>query len=219
MRTNPFNDTWAFLLGQTGPHQGLAWAGPLIVLLTWALLLGSVAVAVLNWRRDPAQRTATHVVTWLFRLAIGGMWLEGSVWKLPLPVSGGMQHWTEQLGVHAAFAFHRQLATDVLIPNLYLLNPLVYLTETTMAAALVLGLAVRLFGAVGIAFTVQLWLGLYHHPSEWPWLYVFLIITLGFFIMHAAGRSLGLDALIRRGSPPVDGRPLTGWRRLHCWVS
>jgi hypothetical protein len=61
-----------------------------------------------------------------------------------------------------------------------------------------LGFLVRPLGVVGMLFVAHLWLGLYHHPHEWPWLYVFLVFVQGFFVLNNAGRSLGLDALIAR---------------------
>ena len=33
---------------------------------------------------------------------------------------------------------------------------------------------------------------------SWPWQYVFLMFTQGFFLLHAAGQSLGLDGWIKR---------------------
>ena len=47
-------------------------------------------------------------------------------------------------------------------------------------------------------FTLHLWLGLYRHPSEWPWLYIFLVFVQGYFFLDNAGKSLGLDALLAR---------------------
>ena len=63
--------------------------------------------------------------------------------------------------------------------------------------------------AIGILFVAQLWLGLYRQPEEWPWLYVFLMFTLGFFVVTNAGKSLGLDALLTRWPPgPFKGEGL-----------
>jgi hypothetical protein len=60
--------------------------------------------------------------------------------------------------------------------------------------------------AVGILFTLHLWLGLYRHTHEWPWLYIFLVFVQAYFIMHHAGRSLGLDAMMtKRPWGPLKG--------------
>ncbi|MGE0854070.1 MAG: DoxX family protein [Hyphomicrobiaceae bacterium] len=197
MRTNPFYDAWLFLTGQTPDHIGSG-VGPLLVVLFAALLTGSVWIAWRNWQDDPNQRTRAHLATWFMRVMIGCMWFQGSLWKLPLPVSGGLKYWTEELSLYAAFGVHKWIATNVFVPLLPLINPLVYLTELSLAVAFMLGLMVRPLGVVGMLFVVHLWLGLYHHPNEWPWLYIFLIFVQGLFVLNDAGRSLGLDAIIAR---------------------
>ena len=205
MRTNPFYDAWLFLTGQTDDHA-TSGVGLLLVVLFWALLLASVWIAWRNWQDDPSQRTRGHLATWFMRVMIGCMWFQGSIWKLPLPVSGGLSYWTDEITRNAAFDAHKWIATNVLLPALPVLNPLVYLTELSLAAAFMLGFLVRPLGAVGMLFVLHLWLGLYHHPNEWPWLYIFLIFVQGFFVLTNAGRSLGLDALIAR----APFRPFAG---------
>src|SRR5260370_14463306 len=64
MPTNPFTDVWHFLTATTSDylHQG-NWRY-LILALFWALLLVSIAVALQNWREDPAPRTGRHFGIW-----------------------------------------------------------------------------------------------------------------------------------------------------------
>ena len=199
MKTNPFYDAWQFLLGRTSDHNN---AGPffawLLTLGFLALLAAGAGIAWRNWQDDPKQRTAEHAGTWLMRTLIGCMWFQGSLWKLPLPVSGGLDGWTRQLAEHAAFSIHSWVATNIFIPGLAIINPLVYLTELGLGIAFILGFLVRPMAAVGMLFTLHLWLGLYKHPGEWPWLYIFLVFVQGFFLIHGAGKSLGLDALMTR---------------------
>src|SRR5262249_53983812 len=66
--------------------------------------------------------------------------------------------------------------------------------------SLILGLGVRLIGVLGVIFVLHLWLGIYRpgSPAEWPWEYIFLAMVMFFFALHAAGRSLRLDAWLRR---------------------
>ena len=104
-----FTDIWAFLIGETGPYWALGAWRYLFVALFLALLAGGIAIAIWNWREDPSQRTATHVGTCAGRILIGCMWFEGMLWKMPLPASGGLQGWIEQMGTRAAFEFHRDL--------------------------------------------------------------------------------------------------------------
>ena len=197
MRTTPFNDAWLFLTGRTGEHEasGIGW---LLTLLFLALLAASVWLAYKNWQRDPAQRTKAHLSTWFMRMMIGAMWFQGSIWKLPLPVSGGFRAALTPIGEYAAFDFHKWIAKNVFIPWLHVLDPIVYLTELSLAIAFILGFLVRPLGVIGMLFVTQLWLGLYLQAEEWPWLYVFLIFVQWFFVVNNAGKSLGLDALIAR---------------------
>jgi uncharacterized membrane protein YphA (DoxX/SURF4 family) len=197
MKTNPFYDTWLFFLGATPDHDESGVKYLLVILFPLLLIAGSV-IAWRNWQADPLQRTSTHLATWAMRTLIGCMWFQGSLWKLPLPVSSGLKFWTSEMAKHAAFDVHKALVSNIILPALPVLNTLVYLLELGLAASFILGFLVRPFAALGMLFVVQLWFGLYQHPGEWPWTYIFLIFTQGMFLLHHAGRSLGLDATIAR---------------------
>ena len=212
MPTNPFTDVLSFLTATTSDylHQG-NWRY-LILLVFWVLLLASIAVAFENWREDPAQRSGRALGVWLVRVLIGCLWFQGMLWKLPLPVSDGLQYWTEQETTHAAFAFHRTFMKDVVLPHMSVFGPIVFLAELVFAGSMILGLAVRFVGVLGAVYTLQLWLGLYGSPSEWPWTYMCLAMLMLLFVLDAAGRSLGLDAWLRRNVPAVrDGKGVIGW--------
>lgn len=209
MRTNPFQDTWLFLIGAQPDQVTLGIWRWLVVALFLGLLVGSAAIAMREWRADPAQRTAGHVFTWGFRTMMGAMWFQGALWKLPLPRSDGFFFWTGQIAENAAFEIHRAIARDIMLPYLPVFQGPVFLVEMFMAATLMLGFAVRFSSALGILFVLQLWLGLYRVSYEWPWLFWFMVFTLGMFIIHHAGRSLGLDATFRR-QPPAWARGTIG---------
>src|SRR5512132_3632185 len=100
MRTDPFSDTLMWL-------TEFRWEVAIFLLL----LIGSIVVAGVNWRTDPAQRTTENVAIWVFRLLIGAMWYQGTTWKLPLPYSEAFAHWLGETGQHAAFPFVRDSST------------------------------------------------------------------------------------------------------------
>jgi len=198
MRTNPFHDGWLFIIGATGDHEKLGGLKYFFVALFLALLAASLWIAWTNWREDPSQRTGVHVTTWFCRVLMGCQWFQGCLWKLPLPISETFQYWTGEMKDNAAFAFHRALVENVYLPNLKIIDPLVFLAEISFAISLLLGIGVRFFALAAVAFSLHLWLGLYLHDAEWPWNYVFLAMLHALFVAYAAGRSLGADALLRR---------------------
>ena len=212
MPTNPFTDIWHFLTATTGDYLRLGGWRYLVLALFWALLIGGIAIALRNWREDSEQRSGRHLGILLVRVLIGCLWFQGMLWKLPLPVSDGLQYWTEQESTGAAFEFHRTFMKDFVLPHMSVFGPIVFLAELVFAGSMMLGLAVRFVGVLAIAYTLQLWLGLYGNPSEWPWTYMCLALLTFMLVLDAAGRSLGLDAWLRREVPSVrDAKGLLGW--------
>jgi uncharacterized membrane protein YphA (DoxX/SURF4 family) len=214
---NPFTEFWEFLIGESADQLRLGNWRYLFVILFLGLLAAGIYFAIRNWQEDPLQRTGRQLGTWAVRVMLGCMWFQAMLWKLPLPASEGLQYWTEQMGTRAAFEFHREFVTGFLLPNLHLFGPFVFLAELTFAVSFILGLGVRLAAAIGILFVLQLWLGIYlpGDPAEWPWSYVFLMMVMFLCILDGAGRSLGLDAWLRRHSPAVrEGTGILG-RLLH----
>ena len=185
MRPNPLADALEFLTKPAWPTAAY-----------WLLLLAGVAVAVLVWRRDPAQRSARHVAVWVLRMLVGGLWWEQSLWKVP-PNYDGLVYWMKQMVDHAAVPLQGSLVRDVVIPRIGVFGPLVYLTEVAIAVSLTLGLATRLGAAMGAVMALNLWLGLYSAPGEWPWTYFFLVVIQCLFVLDPPGRSLGADTLVR----------------------
>ena len=214
--TNPFQDALAFLSADTGDFLALGAWRFLLLALFYALLAGSLGLAALNWSDDPDQRRASTLWLCFVRVMIGCMWFQGTLWKLPFGPHNGLYYWTEQMAGRASFAAQAGFVKDVVLPHFDLFNPLVYLAELFFAAALMLGLVVRLAGTLAALFTVNLWLGIYNQrpgdPSEWPWSYVFLIFLCATFAVLAAGRALGADALLRREVYAVRER--RGWGAL-----
>ena len=197
MRTNPIADAVAFLTGATEGHAGIGWGSVAFVALSGGLVIGSIAIAARAWQADSTQRTGRNVALWLMRALIGAMWLEGSLWKLPLPVAGGFSYWLGLMGDNAAFAAYGDVVKSVLIPNIALFNPAIFFVEVTLAISLMLGIAVRLTALLGVGMALNLWIGLYHFQPEWPWCYVFIAMLHVVFIIDDAGNALGLDAMRR----------------------
>jgi thiosulfate dehydrogenase [quinone] large subunit len=101
-----------------------------------------------------------------------------------------------QMGQYAAIQLQSDLVNNVVLPHFYVFAPIVYAAEVLTGVSLMLGLFTRLFAVIGALQILNLWLGLYNAPGEWPWTYFFLLVLQFVFAVHCYGRSLGLDALL-----------------------
>jgi len=194
MNPDPFSDTIAFLL-----QPGLTTA------IFWLLLIASTGIAAYVFRAIPGQRSIEHVGNWAFRLLIGCMWWQQSLWKLPPYYTDqpqepfgttGLAYWMGLMGKHAAIPLQADFVNNIVLPHFYLFAPVVYGLEVLTAVSLILGCFVRLGGVIGALQIANLWLGLYSAPGEWPWTYFFLMLLMLSFALHHYGRSLGIDAII-----------------------
>ena len=201
MRPNPLHDAVQFLR-QPG------WFTPVV----W-LLLGSMVIAIVAWRRDPAQRTLRNLGLWGLRVLMGIMWWQQSLWKIP-PNFAGLHYWVQQEAEHAAIALQGTLIGDIVLPNLTVFGPLVYLVEVTIGVSLMLGLLPRAGAVLGLLMGMKLRLGVYSAPGGWPWTYMFLVMIQGLFVIDPPGRVLGADTLLRHRNVVNERAGGT-----LCWVS
>ena len=196
MNPDPATDVIAFL---TKP----AW----YTAVFWLLLIASAAIAAYVAARIPQQRNGRDVARWLFRLVIGAMWWQQTLWKLPPYYTDqpdapfgttGLANWMNILGQHASIPLQADFVNNIVLPNFYWFAPVVYAAELLTAISLMLGAFVGLFAIIGALQIINLWLGLYSAPGEWPWTYFFLIVLQLIFAFDHYGRSLGIDALLGR---------------------
>jgi uncharacterized membrane protein YphA (DoxX/SURF4 family) len=194
MKPNPLSDAVAFML-----HP--AWTTAIF----WLLVLASIVIAIYAFRTIPGQRTLEHVCNWGFRLLIGAMWWQQTLWKLPPFYTDhpeqpfgetGLAYWMGVMGRSAAIPLQSDFVNAIVLPHFYLFAPIVYGLEVLTAVSLLLGIFVRFWGLVGALQILNLWLGLYNADGEWPWTYFFLLVLQLIFAVHRYGRSLGLDAII-----------------------
>lgn len=197
MHDNPVHTFFQILVGNLPDQLNLGGYRWFEVTLYWVLLIGSLTVAYTNWRMDTTQRTGTHVSIYAMRVLAAGMWYLGTLWKLPLPISAGFRYWLENTVKYSSFHVHAVIM-QVFLDHIAMVQPLVFLLETALAISLMLGVAVRLAGVVGVLFILNLLIGLYNDPTEWPWTYVGIICAHGMFAVSRAGRSLGVDNLVAK---------------------
>ena len=179
MRPNPLQDAATFLSNPS-----------VVTVIFWVLLLGSCAAAAFAWRESPEQRTLGHLGMWLLRLVMGTMWWQQSLWKIP-PNYDGLIYWMKQLAEHAAIPSAGAVGAGFCpaehhpVRAARLRHRSVY-----RPVSLMLGLADSRVGAGTwlLAMALNLWLGLYSAPVEWPWTYGFLVIIQCIFVLEPPGR-------------------------------
>ena len=202
MKHNPLSDVVDFL-------QQPGWT----TIVFWVLLLASIAIAIYAFTTIWDQRRAIHIWNWGFRLLIGCMWWQQTLWKLPpyytdhpdQPFGAtGLAYWMGVMGKSAAIPQQADFVNNIVLAHFYLFAPAVYALEVLTAVSLMLGIFVRFWGVIGALQILNLWLGLYNAEGEWPWTYFFLLVLQVIFAVHRYGRSLGLDAVIVARSGPRD---------------
>ena len=203
MRTNPLIDSFKYMF----------------TMVTWTtvtfdvLLLAGILLAIVVYRRYPAQRTTNHLWTWLARTVMGAMWWQQVIWKVP-PNYGGLHFWTSEMVKFASTDIQRAFVSNVVLAHFNLFAPQVFLVEALISVTLLLGFFSRFGSLLGVAMALNLSQGLYRSPGEWPWQYVFLIIVMVQFFLFPPGRSLGLDTLLMQH----DGKGQGTLSRLLRWL-
>jgi uncharacterized membrane protein YphA (DoxX/SURF4 family) len=206
MNPNPISDVIDFLLQP-------AWT----TWIFWLLGLASLVIAIYAFSTIPSQRRAAHVWDCAFRVLIGAMWWQQTLWKLPPSYTDhpeqpfgetGLAYWMGVEGRSAAIPAQADLVNNIVLPHFYVFAPIVYSLEVLTAVSLLLGIYVRFWAVTGALQILNLWLGLYSAPGEWPWTYFFLLVLMLIFALHRYGRRLGLDAIIvaRSSSRGLLGR-------------
>lgn len=196
MKTDPLSDAWDFLVGAQPDQVALGDLRWLFVGLFAFLIVASGVIALAAWRRQGGEPASGPFWAWLIRAMIGIMWFQGALWKLPFPVAPGLRYWTEQMVDNAAWPWFGWFVDAMVLPNLVIVDPLVCAAEMGLAISLLLGLFVRPVASLGAIYAIGLWIGLYRHPGEWPWEYIFLAAAQAMSAVVGGRYSLGLDALL-----------------------
>ena len=143
------------------------------------------------------------------RLLFGALWLSSVNWKVPPDFGkgdnpGGLYAFTLDAVNHPVFGPYEFFVEEVLLPNFKFFGWVTLLTEATLGALLLLGLATRLGALVGMGMSTAILLSVAHAPNEWPWSYYMMVIAHIVLLATAAGRAYGLDGVILRGNKAAD---------------
>lgn len=147
-----------------------------------------------------AGRMARAVIAGL-RITVALMWIQNVGWKLP-PDFGrdqrtGLFQFTSYAVEHPVVPPFSWLVEHVVLPNFTLFGYATLLVEFSLGAFLLAGLLTRLWAAIGILQTLAITMSVLNAPNEWHWSYFLMLAVHVVLIATAAGRSAGLDGLLR----------------------
>ena len=92
------------------------------------------------------------------------------------------------------------LLDNLFIPQIQVVGWLVWLAEFWIFLSMLLGLLTRLGALVSIGISLQLYIGLANipRPFEWEWSYGAIVLLSIAMLGAVAGRTFGIDALLRQ---------------------
>jgi uncharacterized membrane protein YphA (DoxX/SURF4 family) len=168
-----------------------------------APLLGLVRIAIgylwftqTQWKMPPDFGCGTDAQTGL-QAWMGKKLVDLPPEQLERELAGqGLCDWVGKEIAHPRFEFYQRFLINTIHPQLGTLGWLIYLGELTTAVLLILGLLTRLGGLIGFLQGVNLTIGLWAVPDEWYWTYILLALVNLTLALTAAGRYLGVDALL-----------------------
>ena len=139
----------------------------------------------------------------LFRMGFGILYLHAAWQKAPWVIQDGqpfgwLYGWIWQEINHPTFAWYKAFLESVVLPNFTFFGYMSFLTQVALGLSLCLGLFTVLGGMGGALWQFNIALGSYSVPGEWYWIWPLLIAPHLVFAHSRAGRSIGLDLLLRR---------------------
>ena len=141
------------------------------------------------------------------RIGVGVLWLTNTNWKTPPDFGqaggGGLYGYTRDAVDHSVFAPYSWIVEHGVLPNFRAFGWMVLLLEASLAAFLLLGLTTRFWALLSAVQAAAVGLSVGLSPGEWPWSYYLMVMVSVSLWATAAGRTWGLDGVLR---PILAGR-------------
>lgn len=131
----------------------------------------------------------------LLRIAVGFLWIQNADWKFP-PFDG-LRHFIGFAVQYPVFPPYAWAVEHVVLPNFTFFAWSVLLLEAALGGFLLVGLATRFWGLLGIAQTIAISLSVLYAPNEWHWSYFLMLLVHIVIVGTAAGRYAGIDGVLR----------------------
>ncbi|NIJ12489.1 thiosulfate dehydrogenase [quinone] large subunit [Saccharomonospora amisosensis] len=143
----------------------------------------------------------SRVLTAVVRVGVALLWVQNAAWKVPPDFgedsNGGLYHFTRFAVDRPVWGPYAWFAEHVVLPNFALFGWVTLVVEAGLGAFLLVGLATRLWAAIGVGQSVVITLSVLNAPHEWHWSYYLMILAHLALFATAAGRCFGVDAVLR----------------------
>ncbi len=132
------------------------------------------------------------------RVVFGLLWMANTEWKIPTSFNA-VKSFTTNGTASAASAFgpYTFVVKKLVLPNFGVFGWLTLLLEVSLGAFLLLGLGTRLWALIGAGQATAIGLSVMFQSGEWPWAYVMMVAGHIALFALAAGRTGGLDSVLR----------------------
>lgn len=147
------------------------------------------------------------------RILAGLMWLANLHWKVPTDFGqsngGGLYKYVAAGAQNAPLAPYRWALRELVLPNFQAFGWFTLISETVVAALLLIGYRSRLVALAGAALAVPIGLSVLYYPNayEWAWSYLLMIGLHLLLWAVPSGEHLGVDGVLA-GAPERSNRAL-----------
>jgi len=147
------------------------------------------------------------------RILAGLMWLANLHWKVPADFGqsngGGLYKYVAAGADNAPLAPYRWVLRELVLPNFQAFGWFTLISETIVAALLLIGYRSRWVALAGAALAVPIGLSVLYYPKadEWAWAYLLMIGLHLLLWAVPSGDHLGVDGVVA-GSPDRSNRAL-----------
>ncbi len=153
---------------------------------------------------------ASAVMIAALRCGVALMWIQNVAWKVP-PDFGranndGLYFWANKAVEYPVFAPYSTFVDGVVLPNIEIFGWFTLLVEGGLGAFLLIGLATRFWAVIGLGQTLAITLSVLFAPHEWQWSYYLMALAHLAIFATAAGRSYGVDGVLRETWSASSGR-------------
>jgi uncharacterized membrane protein YphA (DoxX/SURF4 family) len=160
------------------------------------------------------------IVLAVARVAMGMLWLDNQDWKKPPSfrcasaetnylyngTGKGLSYWMHEMVEYSRFGPHATFVEEVALPHCRAFGWVTLGIEGGAGVLLLLGAFTRFAALLSLLQSVNLWIGLSKAPNEWTWSYLLMIVLSLVLLGTAAGRYVGIDALLHERFQRARGR-------------